>query len=98
MALHGMPRTRAHNVGDTGMSRTTVPAAESNAEHEQARYTWLTPRECGEQAGGVADTTVREWITTGKLRALNVGTKTRPEYRIRPEWLEDFTRRQTVNG
>lgn len=75
-----------------------MPVAESNAETEKARYTWLTPRECGEQAGGVADTTVREWISTGKLRALNVGTRTRPEYRIRQEWVEEFVRRQTLNG
>lgn len=80
------------------MSRTTVPAAESNAEHESARYTWLTPRECGERAGGVADTTVREWIGAGKLRALNVGTRTRPEYRVREEWLAEFMQRQTLNG
>lgn len=37
----------------------------------------------------VDEATVRRWIQSGDLRAVNIG-RIRPEYRIRPSDLEDF--------
>jgi excisionase family DNA binding protein len=43
----------------------------------------------------VDEKTVRNWIQRGELRAINIG-RIRPEYRIRPDDLDDFIRsRQT---
>lgn len=70
----------------------------SAVEKEIARYNWLSPSEAGERAG-VTDETVLAWIKqSGGLRALNIGTGKRPAYRIKPEWLEAFLARRTVNG
>lgn len=38
----------------------------------------------------VDEATVRRWIQAGTLRAVNVGGRLRPEYRIRPSDLDDF--------
>lgn len=67
-------------------------------EREIARYQWLTPAEAGARAGVTAET-VCAWIRLPKgLRAMNIGTKSRPAYRIRPEWFAEFMAKRTING
>ena len=36
--------------------------------------------------------TVRRWVRTSQLKALNLGGRTRPDYRIRREDLDTFIR------
>ena len=44
---------------------------------------------------GVKEITVWDWIRKGKLRALNVGTKTQPRYRIKESHLVKFEKERT---
>jgi hypothetical protein len=67
-------------------------------EREQARFSWLTLAEAGRLAGDVHADTVKAWIAAGELRALNIGTTSRPKYRIKPEWLDACIARRTLNG
>ena len=54
----------------------------------------LTVKQVAERMS-VDEKTVRSWIQRGELRAINIG-RIRPEYRIRPDDLDDFIRdRQT---
>lgn len=55
----------------------------------------LTPPEVAKQLGVSADT-VRGWIASGALKAVNIaGPGKRPSHRISPEALADFERRRT---
>jgi excisionase family DNA binding protein len=67
-------------------------------EKEIARYQWLSPAEAGARVG-VTDETVVRWIKqAGGLKALDIGTKANPRYRIRPDWLDAFVARRSING
>lgn len=50
---------------------------------------YLTPPEIAARLGVKADRVVN-WIRTGQLRAVDVGDKTRPRWRINPADLEAF--------
>lgn len=78
--------------------RTTSAVRVADVERERAvaAYTWLTPTEAGERAGGVSAATIRAHIRSERLRALNVGTATRPDYRIKPEWVDEFMATRTT--
>lgn len=57
----------------------------------EVAYVWWTTREMAQHAGGVSEEQVRRWIRGGQLRALNIAAgKRRAEYRIRPEWGQQF--------
>ena len=45
---------------------------------------------------GVKKITVWDWIRKGKLRALNVGTKNRPFYRIKESHIAKFEKGREV--
>lgn len=79
------------------MRTKRIEADTADQEREVARYNWLSTAEAGALAGGVSDATVREWIGAGHLKALNINVGGKPEYRIKPEWLEAFVAKQTVN-
>lgn len=66
-------------------------------ERVDARYNWLRLAGVAREAGDVSTWTVRQWIAAGQLKALNIGTKFRPEYRVKREWLETFLMNRTVN-
>lgn len=68
----------------------------SELARQEARYTWLRLAVVAREAGDVSTWTVRQWIAAGQLKALNVGTKLRPEYRVKREWLETFLMNRTV--
>lgn len=68
----------------------------STSEKEIARYTWLTTEAFAAMAGGVSRTTVRQWIRGNRLRALNIGTETRPIYRIKREWADEWMERHAA--
>lgn len=71
----------------------------STAEREIARYQWLSTAEAGAIAGGVTSETVLGWIhQPNGLKAMDIGTKARPEYKIKPEWLNDFMALRTRNA
>lgn len=75
-----------------------VAAATTEAERHQARRRWLTTREAGEMIGGITANQVRALIAGKALRALDVsrpGAKQK-EYRIRPEWCEEFEAAHTT--
>ena len=60
----------------------------------QSQEKMLTVKQVAGQMS-VDEKTVRNWIQRGELRAINIG-HIRPEYRIRPNDLDDFIRsRQT---
>lgn len=67
-------------------------------ERVMALYSWLSTQEMADRAGNASDDTVREWITTGQLKAMNVGTRKKPVYRIRQDWASDFIEGRTING
>lgn len=52
---------------------------------------YLTPCEVAAKLGKRVST-VRKWIATRELKAVNLGTKLRPRMRVRPVWIEDFER------
>jgi hypothetical protein len=70
---------------------------ESMVEREIARYRDLTPAQAGALEDVTAET-VLGWIHRCGLRAKNIGTKSRPIYRIKREWLASFMATRTVNG
>ena len=41
---------------------------------------------------GKRPATIRKWIATRELKAVNLGTKLRPRMKVRPVWIEDFER------
>lgn len=65
-------------------------------EREIARFRGLTPAAAAEVAG-VSEDTVRAWIERGELTARDVGTRTRPRYRIKLADLEACLARRTRN-
>lgn len=60
---------------------------------EPEPHKWLSIREMAELAGDVSDSTVREWIVGGKLKAMDVGAKKKHVYRIRQDWATAFLER-----
>ena len=62
--------------------RTTTPEAVYTADEVAAMY-------------AVKRITVWDWIRKGKLRALNIGTKGQPCYRIKESHLEKFEKERT---
>lgn len=56
---------------------------------------FLTAREVSLQLNIGVDLVVSH-IDNGRLQAINVGTKNRRSFRIRPEWLEDFVQLSLV--
>ncbi len=54
----------------------------------QSQEPMLTVRQVADRMN-VDEKTVRKWIQTGLLRALNIG-RIRPEYRIRPSDFDEF--------
>lgn len=63
----------------------------SAAERDELRYTWLTPAMAAPRIGGVRAAKVVELIKAQKLRALDINPDgKRPEYRIRPEWVDEY--------
>jgi len=55
---------------------------------------YLTPPQVAERFGCKADK-VLGWIKRGELRAVNLGDKTRPRWKIRPADLEAFEERRS---
>ena len=51
--------------------------------------TWLTVGQVAKELQ-VGDETVRRWIRSGELKVLNLGGRTRPDYRIRRQDLDEF--------
>lgn len=66
-------------------------------EREISRYNDLTTTQAGEQEGVTAET-VLGWIHRCGLKARNIGTRSRPIYRIKPNDLAAFMATRTVNG
>lgn len=52
---------------------------------------YLTPCEVAAKLGKRVST-IKKWITSRELKAVNLGTKLRPLWRVRPVWIEDFER------
>ena len=57
----------------------------------------LTPPQVARRYG-VSPDTVRGWIASGKLQAVNVGRGTRPRYRVSVDALKEFDSRRRGNG
>lgn len=66
-------------------------------EQEVAAYTYLSSAEVAGRLG-CSPTHVTHLITTGKLRAIDIGAGQRPEYRVKPEWLEEFEKLREVHA
>ncbi len=63
-------------------------------QNDTAPVKWLTVNEIAAQRG-VKDSTVRAWITSGDLKAVNCSPKRdsqKPRYKISPEALAAFDR------
>jgi excisionase family DNA binding protein len=54
----------------------------------QSQEQMLTVKQVADRMN-VDEKTVRKWIQSGQLRALNIG-RIRPEYRIRPSDFDEF--------
>lgn len=71
----------------------------TESDRHDARRNWMRPSEVGERCGGVTAGQVCQWIKDGDLKAFNAAKKNakRPDYRIRPEWVDEFEKKRTVN-
>lgn len=59
---------------------------------------YLTPPEIAEQFGVKADT-VRDWIRSGDLKAVNVAKKgQRPIFKVAQTWLDEFVAARMVEA
>jgi excisionase family DNA binding protein len=56
---------------------------------------WLTVKQIAEELQ-VNDNTVRDWIKSKELTAFNVGSKLRPDYRIKRTDFDKFITARTV--
>lgn len=77
-----------------------MPGVVSEADRHEARRQWLSTSQAGELMGNVTAEHVRSLIGAGALRALDVskpGAKVR-EFRIRPEWVDEWIERNTVGA
>lgn len=66
-------------------------------EQERAAYTYLKPARIAEQFDCTAVHVVN-LIKTGKLKAINIGTGDRPEYRVNPDDFARFLETSQVNA
>lgn len=67
-------------------------------KRQEALYLWRTTREAAARLGGVGDDQIYEWIGAGELTAFDASRKpgeTRPDWRFKDEWLDEFEARRT---
>lgn len=64
-------------------------------EQEQAAYRYLTSAQVADRLG-CEQSHVATLIRAGQLRAINIGSGSRPEYRIHPDALAEFERERAV--
>lgn len=64
-------------------------------EEERAAYTYLTSAQVADRLG-CEPSHVTMLIRTRALRAINIGARTKPEYRIHPDALAEFERERAV--
>ncbi|HUY88991.1 MAG TPA: helix-turn-helix domain-containing protein [Pirellulales bacterium] len=96
LSLH---REYLHHVGGNATAAAMLVLADrlgqQPAPRQKPERDRLTPPEVAKRLGVSADT-VRGWISTGTLKAVNVaGPGKRPSHRISPEALAEFEQRRT---
>ena len=64
-------------------------------EEERAAYAYLRTTDVAERLD-CETSHVTALIRSGQLRAINIGSKQRPEYRIHPDALAEFERERAV--
>jgi len=62
----------------------------------QSKEKMLTVKQVADRLS-VDERTVRGWIQKGELKAVNIGGRLRPEYRIRPDDLEAFIKSREID-